>query len=152
MRSLFPTVSLVAVLVAAAPAQSTRVIGGGCPNRGAPAVAGPLLIGTTLEITDVGCFTRQGGSGVLFIGTPLPRNQWVPFWLSSSFAGFAFCDLGVLPWIGVDVTNASLPLRIGIPNDPNLRGFEIGLQSFCNECGFVGCYQLLTAGLGVTFG
>jgi hypothetical protein len=152
MRPSLATVVLLASLAQAAPAQSTRLIGGGCPNRGAPAVQGPLLIGTTLEITSVGCFTGQGGFGALFFGTPLPRNQWVPFWLSSSVAGFAFCDLSVLPWIGIDVTNANLPLRVFIPNDPNLRGFELGLQAFCNECGFAGCYDLLTAGLGVTFG
>ena len=133
-------------------AQSTRVIGGGCPNRAAPEVQGPLLIGTTMDITSVGCFTGQGGLGVMFLGTPLPPSQWVPFWLSNSISGFAFCDVVSLPFFAVDVTNATLPLRIAIPADPNLRGFELGLQTFCNECGFAGCYDLLTAGLGVTFG
>lgn len=150
MRVVAVAVLLSFALPAAA--QSTRVIGGGCPNRSAPAVQGPLLIGTTMDITSVGCFTGQGGLGALFLGTPLPQNQWVPFWLSSSVTGFAFCDVVSLPFLAVDVTNVNLPLRVPIPNDRNLRGFELGLQTFCVECGFAGCYELLTAGLGVTFG
>lgn len=146
------TLAILFSLAAPAVSQSTRVIGGGCPNRAAPAVQGPLLIGTTMEIADVGCFTGQGGLGVLFFGTPLPQTQWVPFWLSNSIVGFAFCDVVSLPFLAVDVTNATLPLRVSIPPDTNLRGFELGLQTFCNECGFAGCYDLLTAGLGVTFG
>ncbi len=65
-----------------APKDPQTVIGGGCPNRTAPAISGPLTIGSTMVIDDVGCFTGQSGFGVMFFGTRLPQNQWITIQLS----------------------------------------------------------------------
>ncbi|MCB9882520.1 MAG: hypothetical protein H6834_12080 [Planctomycetes bacterium] len=132
--------------------QSAQPIGGGCQNRWAPAVSGPLTIGQPLQIDAVGCFTGQGGFGVFLVGVPLPQAAWIPLSLRSSMGGLENCLLVVQPLVVLDASAFQNPVRILIPNDPTLRGVPIGLQSLCNECGFGGCYEVMSQGLEVVFG
>jgi hypothetical protein len=131
---------------------SQRALGGGCAGRSTPSVTGTLVIGSTARIDSPGCFLGQGSFGLLLLGTPLPTAQWIPIPLRSSRRGTELCDLVVLPQAFLEVTALPFPLTVAIPNDPVLRGGAIGLQTLCNECGFAGCFDLLTQGLEIVFG
>ncbi len=148
------SVALAAALFCTAPlaAQGSQAaIGGGCPNRSTPTVSGSLTIGTTARVDDIGCFAGQSGFGVLFFGSRLPASQWVTVTLSASITGAQPCDVVLLPAIGVPV-GASGALAVPIPNNPALQGAQVSLQAFCNECGFAGCFDVLTQGLEITIG
>ncbi|MEZ5963803.1 MAG: hypothetical protein R3F56_08150 [Planctomycetota bacterium] len=129
---------------------SQQPLGGGCANRTPPSVSGALAIGTPLQIDDPGCFTGQGGFGVMAFGAPLAAH--LPLTLNSSIRGFETCFVAVTPTVLADVTSVRFPLLVPIPNVPALRGVQVGLQTICRECGFAGCFELLTQGLGVTIG
>lgn len=129
---------------------SQRPIGGGCATRQPPRVSGPLAIGTPLQIDDPSCFLGQGGFGALVLGTVLPTP--LPLMLRSSVRGLETCTVVVSPTVVADITFVTFPLVIPIPNVPALRGARLGLQTFCHECGFSGCFDLLMQGLEVTIG
>lgn len=131
---------------------SQRPVGGGCLNRSAPLLSGPISPGTVLQVDDPGCFLGQGGSAVMFLGVPLPRAAWVPVPLRSSRAGIENCLAVQLPALGLDVTAVMFPLRLQVPPDARLIGAMISVQVFCHECGFAGCFDLLTQGVELTFG
>ncbi|MBK9385878.1 MAG: hypothetical protein IPN34_13795 [Planctomycetes bacterium] len=131
---------------------SQRALGGGCAGRSTPSVSGTLVIGSTARIDSPGCFLGQGGFGLLLLGAPLPPAQWIPIPLQSSRRGTELCDLVVLPQAFLDLNALRFPLNVAIPNDPSLRGAAVGLQTLCYECGFAGCFELLTQGLEIVFG
>jgi hypothetical protein len=134
------------------PAQGTRPIGGGCDGLPAPTIAGPLTIGSEMSIRDVGChFIGSPGSfHVLGFGIPLPEPFWVPLELRQPFAPTLTCDLAILPVILIH--GSSEPIRIEIPNLPDLSGRTFGLQTYCSICGFAGCNQFLSQALAFTIG
>ena len=119
-------------------------------TRWPPTVSGPLTLGSTLQIDSPGCFLGQGGFAFLLIGTELPPAAWIPIQLRPDPSGVQLCHLVTLPEVVADVTLQRFPLAIPIPNDPALRGHSAALQTLCRECGFAGCYDLLTAGLRIT--
>lgn len=148
-------VSLLAFAFAApelAAQGSQRVLGGGCAGRSAPVVQGTLAIGTNASIDSPGCFLGQGGFGLLLLGTALPPSQAIPIPLVSSRRGTELCDLVLLPQAYFEVTAVPFPWTVAIPNDPTLSGQALALQTLCHECGFVGCFDLLTQGLELRFG
>ena len=129
---------------------SVRVVGGGCPNRQAVSVSGPLTLGSTMRI-DTGCISSPGTTKFLLIGLALPQASWVTLRLQTSISGYDLCDVSVVPVIvGADVSAGPDPLPVPIPNDPVWTGFPLALQSYCIECGFAGCYATLTQGVEVT--
>jgi hypothetical protein len=151
MRStwLAPIAALVFSALASAQG-SVRLVGGGCPNRTPPVVRGPLTIGSTMTL-ETGCTATPSSSKFLLIGMALPSSSWVTLQLPTWIGGNELCDVSVIPVIiGADVTNAPDPLPIRIPNDPIWSGFPLGLQSYCIECGFAGCFAALTPGIEVT--
>jgi hypothetical protein len=157
MRSLFRLALALAFSLSLGSAELTaqgsqRALGGGCAGRSAPSVTGSLVIGSAARIDSPGCFLGQGGFGLLLVGAPLPSAQWIPIPLRSSRRGTELCDLVVLPQALLEVTALPFPLTVAIPNDPSLRGAALGLQTLCNECGFAGCFELLTQGLEIVFG
>jgi len=129
---------------------SQRSLGGGCANRTTPTVSGQLAIGTTMSIDDPGCFLGQGGLGAIAFGVPLATP--ILLRLNSSIRGLETCTVVVTPTVVADVTFVTFPLAVPIPNVPVLQGARIGLQTFCRECGFAGCFELLTQGLEITIG
>jgi hypothetical protein len=131
---------------------SQRVLGGGCAGRSAPVVQGSLVIGTSASIDSPGCFLGQGGFGLLLLGAALSPSPPIPIPLASSRRGIELCDLVLLPQAYLEITAVRFPWTVAIPNDPTLRGNALALQTLCNECGFVGCFDLLTQGLELRFG
>lgn len=152
LSRFFTLVFCTALSAAPLCAQGTqRTIGGGCPGRSAPAVTGTLTIGSRLTIDTPGCFTGQGGFGLMLLGSALPTAQWIPISLVTTRGSYQLCDLVLLPTASLDVTNLQFPFTVVIPNDPTLQGQSVTMQSLCTECGFVGCGDLLTQGLELTF-
>ena len=144
----------VAALCAGAQAQgSQRSLGGGCTGYGGPGLAGPLAIGTTLRIESTGCLSPGASSfQVMFFGVPLPPGGAITLPLRAKLGGIELCDVVILPLVAIDLTLAQLPQRVPIPNNPALQGAKIGVQTFCFECGFPGCWQALTQGVEITIG
>ncbi len=154
-----PTLALVTLrlgafallLATAAPAQgSQRPLGGGCTGRSTPSISGQLAIGTTLQIDSPACFLGQGGFGAIALGATLATP--VPIALRSSPRGLENCLLMLNPGVMLDVTTTNFPLVLTIPNVPQLRGVSLALQTVCRECGFTGCFELLTQGVEITIG
>lgn len=143
----------VATLAVLAPAQGTvRTVGGGCPGKEAPTATGPLTTGSLMSV-QTGCISSPNTSKFLLVGVALPTTSWVGLRLQTSLAGYSLCDVSVYPVIvSADVTAAPDPLPILISNDPIWVGFQLGLQSYCVECGFAGCFPTLTPGIEVTIG
>ena len=150
--ALHASLALALACTSSVVAQGSQAkIGGGCPNRGAPTITGPLSIGTTMSIDDPGCFTGQSGFAVMFLGVRLPQNQWITLSLSATINGPLPCDVVISPLVGFGVSSLN-PTPIPIPNNPNLPGTKVSLQTICNECGFAGCFDLLTQGVEITIG
>ena len=150
-RLIAKFVALATVVLAAnLTAQNPVVIGGGCPNRPAPSVSGPLTIGSTMTI-EMSCVQTTNSMRFMLFGVGLPAPSWVPLLLQTSFQQFHVCPVSVNPAIVVaDFSTTFGPINIPIPNDPVWQGFPLGLQSYCIECGFAGCYPALTPGVVVT--
>lgn len=148
--ALRTSLALACTYSAAAQGSQTK-IGGGCPQRTVPTVTGPLSVGAQMSIDDPGCFSGQGGVAVMFLGSRLPQRQWITLSLSAAISGPLPCDVVLLPLVGFGVSS-SRPTVLPIPNNPALRGAQISLQAACTECGFAGCYDLLTGGLEITIG
>ncbi len=129
---------------------SQRVIGGGCDGLPAPEVSGPLTIGSTMTIRDVGCFyiSSPGSAYLLAFGIPLPPRFWLPIQLQQLTP--VTCQLVILP--AIVVGSPREPISLLIPNDPVLRGIKVGLQTYCFICGFRGCDQMLSQGVELTIG
>lgn len=153
-RPILALLASFAIALAAsttATAQGTqRPLGGGCSGRTTPNISGQLAIGTTLQIDSPACFLGQGGIGAIALGPTLTSPVQVP--LRSSPRGVENCLLMVNPGALLDVTTSNFPLVLPIPNVPQLRGVSLGLQTVCRECGFTGCFELLTQGVEVTVG
>lgn len=149
-------VAVVALFALAQPASaqgSQSPIGGGCEGLPTPTVVGPLTIGSTMAIEDVGCnyISSPGSMYILGFGLPLPQQLWVPIPLPQPpFNDILFCDLSIVPLIPIEGT--SEPIRIVIPNRPELIGRKFALQTFCSTCGFAGCNLALSQALELTIG
>ena len=113
---------------------SQRVIGGGCDGLPAPEVSGPLTIGSTMTIRDVGCFyiSSPGSTYLLAFGVPLPPRFWLPIQLQQFTP--VTCQLVILP--AIVVSSRTEPIRLSIPNDAGLRGIKVGLQTYVSSAGF----------------
>ena len=129
---------------------SQRVIGGGCDGLPTPTVSGPLTIGSTMTIRNVGCFyiSSPGSFYLLALGFPLPDRFWFPVQLQQ--LTLVTCQLVILP--AIVVGSQAEPIRILIPNATSLHGVKVGLQTFCFICGFRGCDQMLSQGMELTIG
>lgn len=102
-------------------------------------------------ILETGCIQSPGTTRFMLFGLALPRPQWVPIMLQTSITSVSVCDVSVVPVIvAADFSNQPDPIAITIPSDPVWSGFALGLQSYCIECGFAGCYPSLTPGIEVT--
>lgn len=151
IRSFITSASIALALASVASAQGTqRPLGGGCSGRSTPNISGQLAIGTTLRIDSPACFLGQGGFGAIALGTTLTAPIQVP--LRSSPRGLENCLLMVNPGVLLDITTSNFPLVLAIPNVPQLRGVSLALQTVCRECGFTGCFELLTQAVEVTIG
>lgn len=155
MRTWFAVAAIAPLLAFAGPGSaqgSQGPIGGGCVGLPGPTVEGPLTIGSTMAVRDVGChyIASAGSFYVLGFGIPLPQPFWVPLQLPQPFSDTLTCELAIMPLIVVQ--GSTEPIRIGIPNLPVLIGRKFGLQSYCSICGFAGCNQLLSQAVELTIG
>ncbi len=151
---LLATLVMIAgmVITSDATAQNPTVVGGGCPNRAAPSVSGSLTIGSTMTL-DMACAETANSMRFMLFGVELPATSRVPVVMQTSFQQYATCSVSIFPAIVVaDFSTTFGPIPIPIPNDPIWQGFPLGLQSYCVECGFSGCYPTLSPGIVVTIG
>ena len=126
-RTLFTTALFIAAFVittCGSSAQQVRVLrGSGCLGK-APAISGPLLIGTYIQFDDWGDCETFGGvcrdEVFLFFGVSLAPPQWVV--VHAGLTGDP-CLWVIDPIVAVlDVTYPFPPMRLPIPANPALIG------------------------------
>ncbi len=146
---------LVALLLTLAPALQAQGnqndIGGGCANRKAPTISGPLSIGSTLLIEDSGCQFSASSTIILYLGAVLPEPRRIPLRFLRRFGPDEICDVAILPLIPINMSRQSR-VELKIPDEPVLIGLTLGAQTICNECGFAGCDPSLSQAVKITIG